>query len=680
MANVFRSMVVGMFLALVLAGCGDGHRNYKPNPIAGASSAGGGDPGSDDPSVSPQYVKNLTDDPLSGLGSSASPGGNAPPKNWSVDPCKVLKPNVKASGKNMFGQTIFIGTDKPDIIFGTNGPDFINGKKGEDIICGFDGEDTIFGGADNDYIDGGAGIDTIDAGGGNDTVHGRGGSDMIRGGPGNDFLSGDLLDDTIYGEEGDDLLIGGHGNDHMHGGPGDDWLRGDTGRDELVGGEGYDTASFTTTMPPGQTTTPGIDGVEVDLNPVKEYHLKVLDPNDKDAKVMVGLATGDGAWEPVLGIERVAGSAFNDNMAGPSWAPLVGTLGNDLCNGQPCDDPAELPADGHVRVLVDDNDVDPGLQILGTDSDDVISVDVTDDAIRVTSSNPIAVGTLCELVNGDEHVAECRLPGNLFYLVAWGGAGNDQIDLPDGFGLDATTHASGGDGDDTLNGGGGQDVLFSGPTGADFLIGNAGDDALLSESTGADKAKPGNEYGGGADYLEGGEGDDQLVSDYPCGGHTFWGGPGWDIAGFARVGDTMRIRAQLGGDLVKEHRSEFWGKALSPDRCGNYKPGWTTLKPGLEVLEGAELDDELFGDDKNNVIWGRGGNDTIRGYGGNDWLDGHDGQDEIWGDEGKDYIHGGDGFDHIHAKDGQKDGAISCGGDGGKLEDSDPNDKASNCN
>jgi Ca2+-binding RTX toxin-like protein len=277
-------------------------------------------------------------------------------------------------------------------------------------------------------------------------------------------------------------------------------------------------------------------------------------------------------------------------------------------------------------------------------------------------------------------IADCKLPGDVFFISIWGGSGEDAITIGDHLGRNTTAHASGGPESDTVFGGDGEDVLFTGDSGSDTLMGYEGDDALLSESNGTDQAAMGAAYLAGPDTLDGGPGDDQLVSDYPCGGHTFFGDEGWDIAGFARAGDTQHIRAQMGGELDVQDQTEFYGHALSPERCASNKTFWTVLAPFIEVLEGAELSDELYGDDKNNVIWGRGGGDEIRGFGGSDWLDGNKGNDVIFGGAGVDYMHGGDDYDYLHAQDGQADGDVSCGTHGGALSDSDPNDPAGGCN
>ncbi|MDO9017731.1 MAG: DUF4215 domain-containing protein [Deltaproteobacteria bacterium] len=235
---------------------------------------------------------------------------------------------------------------------------------------------------------------------------------------------------------------------------------------------------------------------------------------------------------------------------------------------------------------------------------------------------------------------------------------------------------------DTLVGSAGDDVLFSGPTGRDTLIGNGGDDALLSESPAMDPMTRGERYEGGGDRLDGGPGNDQLVSDYPCGAHTFIGGPGNDIAGFRRSTGTRRpffgISAQLGGPAAT--RQAFHGRAFNPERCA-LDPWGTRIAGDLEILEGADGDDRLFGNDERNTIWAWGGDDVIQGYGGNDELAGHDGNDEIYGGEGRDTLMGNDGFDRIHARDGEADARIDCGPGGGRVETSDPSDPApTRCN
>ncbi len=65
---------------------------------------------------------------------------------------------------------------------------------------------------------GGAGDDILWGNVGNDTITGSGGNDIIDGGPGNDNLSGNTDHDQIFGGQGDDVLNGDEGNDYLYGG------------------------------------------------------------------------------------------------------------------------------------------------------------------------------------------------------------------------------------------------------------------------------------------------------------------------------------------------------------------------------------------------------------------------------------------------------------------------------
>jgi Ca2+-binding RTX toxin-like protein len=151
-----------------------------------------------------------------------------------------------------------------------------------------------------------------------------------------------------------------------------------------------------------------------------------------------------------------------------------------------------------------------------------------------------------------------------------------------------------------------------------------------------DEDKPdGATYTDGPDELRGGPGDDQLVTDYPCGAHFNSGGPGKDIAGFARSGK-FDLNAQLAGGASIE--KSFHGMAYNPQLCGLGKA--TKFDDDLEILEAADGNDELWGNDVRNIIWGREGNDHIHGLGGNDTLEGLLGEDSVWGGAGDDEITG----------------------------------------
>ena len=79
-------------------------------------------------------------------------------------------------------------------------------------------------------------IEQIVAGGGGDIVH-LASEDIVL----DDIqIAGGANADIIWSNHGDDLVTGGNGNDIIDGGPGDDILRGDNGDDRINGGDGND--------------------------------------------------------------------------------------------------------------------------------------------------------------------------------------------------------------------------------------------------------------------------------------------------------------------------------------------------------------------------------------------------------------------------------------------------------
>src|SRR5262249_31923497 len=108
------------------------------------------------------------------------------------------------------------------------------------------------------------------------------------------------------------------------------------------------------------------------------------------------------------------------------------------------------------------------------------------------------------------------------HIVAFGGLGDDLIDLSGVTDASITVEIHGGDGNDTIKGGAGDDKLFGdagndtidGGGGADTISGGAGDDTLTG-GPGNDtiKGDDGNDTidgGAGADTVDGGKGNDHI--------------------------------------------------------------------------------------------------------------------------------------------------------------------------
>jgi Ca2+-binding RTX toxin-like protein len=203
-------------------------------------------------------------------------------------------------------------------------------------------------------------------------------------------------------------------------------------------------------------------------------------------------------------------------------------------------------------------------------------------------------------------------------------AGN-RVTFPDGSRLyigDATANAVdlgasnisndalfGGAGDDSLNAGGG-DNLLQGNQGADTLTSGGGRDTIYG---GQDNDQI--STGAGLNFAQGNKGDD-----------TINGGNGSDI-----------LLGGQGNDVL-----------VGGDGDGDYLDG----NLGNDGLSGGSGNDQLYGEGGDDRIWGSGGSDTIIGGDGYDLFYGGDGDDSLSGGADDDEINGNNGNDTISGGDG----------------------------
>ena len=150
-----------------------------------------------------------------------------------------------------------------------------------------------------------------------------------------------------------------------------------------------------------------------------------------------------------------------------------------------------------------------------------------------------------------------------------------------------------------MRGGAGDDIL-NGGEGNDDLQGDAGDDILLA-----------------------GNGNDLLRAD--AGADILNGGGGYDRASYRDAGEGLTI------DMLNASLSTGIAR------------GDTFVS--IEVIEGTNFNDMIYGTDTRNVLRGFDGDDDIYGRGGNDLLQGFEGDDSIMGGAGNDTVDGGDGTD-----------------------------------
>lgn len=205
---------------------------------------------------------------------------------------------------------------------------------------------------------------------------------------------------------------------------------------------------------------------------------------------------------------------------------------------------------------------------------------------------------------------------------------------------------SGGNGDDSLTGNDGRNVIDGGP-GADSLSGMGGNDVLID--SGQDSA---------ADRLDGGAGDDTMSAGR--GPDTYTGGDGEDyVSDYVNRGFAVNVSL----DGVADDGSPGEGDNVGPD---------------VEDVSGGAGNDTLVGSAADNELDGGAGDDTISGGDGNDGLNGGAGRDVIDGGAGRDDLVGGAGADTFKTRDGLTD-RVNCGGGTDAVQGEARDDIAGNC-
>ncbi len=153
----------------------------------------------------------------------------------------------------------------------------------------------------------------------------------------------------------------------------------------------------------------------------------------------------------------------------------------------------------------------------------------------------------------------------------------------------------------------------------------------------------------GDDIVQGGKGDDILFGDQIKLG---------DLQGFAAL--QKMVADQLGGGLtadkvtveqVHNYISQNHAAFAELETTGG---GKDELHGGIgnDILYGQGGDDKLYGEDGDDILYGGTGNDTLDGGAGNDLLVGGAGNDTLSGGTGNDRLLGGQGNDTLIGGDG----------------------------
>jgi Ca2+-binding RTX toxin-like protein len=520
-----------------------------------------------------------------------------------------------AAGPAKVGRTI-VGTPCSDTIVASPGVAVVRGGGGNDTIVPAQLTTSL---ACPEGCHLGVGSQTFEGGEGDDVVYGERGNDTLKGGPGNDQLFGGIGDDLLLGGPGNDRLIGGFGADSIDGEGGDDYVRGDGTIDRIFDtGGGNDTLSYSTGI------TPGFGGTVPFANfpPAGGERGLRLKLGEGGENANNGVAPFGGGVDEVEGenFETIVGTPFSDYIVGTAEdQTFYGGGGADAIEGGGGSDALTGGADGDY---LDGGEVvprDPGkvsvgfmtppgatpysqLYLVGSSGNDGI-------AASYEAGSPSRVGFRltgtsfdtsasdaggCELKSATE--ADCPLPSPLDSLLLAGMAGTDTI-AAEGFPASASVVAIGGEGNDSLTGGGTEDVLVDGPgEGADTLSALGGDDALL--------------HNGGPDQLLGGDGNDLFLSNSICDGETLSGGNGRDNASWARFTESG-VEANLETGVVGRPTS-----GPAPDCSAEALDSVSSI----EDLEGSNGADALYGDGGPNQLLGHLGADTYFAGGGEDSI------------------------------------------------------------
>ncbi|MBN9243458.1 MAG: VCBS domain-containing protein, partial [Mesorhizobium sp.] len=402
------------------------------------------------------------------------------------------------------------------------------------------------------------------------------------------------------------------GNTHpfdVAGTAGNDYFSGGAGADHFQGNDGDDT--FVATPGGGADVFDGGNGIDE------------LDLSRLSGRVTVDLNAGVGGYAAhgltFTSIENVTLNA--SDTSGGAASSVNGSAADNVIKGS-----------GRADVIYggDGNDT-----IIGNGGDDTISG-----------------GRGADYMDGGT--------GTNTLLLDARGAGDADVTH---FVNLATGHVSGGqlDGDTILNfanvtaahntradftGDGNANVLIGGNEN-DVLRGGGGDDTLIGDLG----------YAGtpNADTLIGGAGNDTLI-----------GGGGFDTADYSTDhldGATHGIIANLGASTIVSNVATGSNVIVAAGTVFDGFGGRDTLT-GIERIVATDFNDALYGGAGGQTLEGRGGNDYIIGGSGNDTLNGDDGDDTLAASAGDDTMNGGAGNDTFLISQNVGGTQVVYGGDG----------------
>ena len=251
------------------------------------------------------------------------------------------------------GQGVYNGSTGIDGVWGGVDNDTFWGGTGNDKIEGLGGDDVALGGLGDDIITDASGFDVMKGGPGNDAMDGGPNDDLLLGGDGKDFTNGGANINETFGGPGDDFAIAGQGADAVFGDSGDDWEEGGDQPDLLIGDSS--TLFFDDHNVPGHDILigqggdddydmEGGDDIGVDGPGVEkvagasgwDWEISVGNPQPMNADLNLAIVNAPPANETrdrFNEVEALSGWKFDDILRGDSVVPaLVGGLGFIGCD------------------------------------------------------------------------------------------------------------------------------------------------------------------------------------------------------------------------------------------------------------------------------------------------------------------------------------------------------------
>ena len=437
---------------------------------------------------------------------------------------------------------------------------------------------------ENDVILGNAYDQTLDGGIGNDKIYGEGGDDTLIGGAGNDTLYGGGGENEMYGGAGDDLFI----------------VDADSEDDYIELGLGNDTVDLTNTSAADISIDESGNAGSFTINMAS--NTGSISTGSDGTATLLGV---DDSTELYLYGSDTAGDVFDIALVDGGWIGLQGSFGNDAYN-------------------------------FGSSTGGIVRIDLSPSNASGNNAN-LATGIINDALGGTDTITgqdavKIELRGSMVNDTILGSDRDERFILMAG--------------DDTLDAGGGQDLLRYDRSGVDAVTvdlsaGTASGvwrgEAFSHSITGIEEvrgSRQGDDVITGSDAaerFEGRGGDDTIV-----------GGGGDDTVGFkadrsaATVTDLgngqVQIASDDGTDVISgvENFAFNDGTVDLATLLGSVSN--TTPTAGADALTGTSGMDKMDGLAGDDTLYGGGGNDILYGSAGSDVVSGGAGDDHVYGD------------------------------------------------